>query len=384
MTELKARIGAAYALAEKAAIPLRHAEQVPLHYADITAEWMTDILCRDTPGAAVVAVRLGHASDGSSNRQRIFVEYNEAGRTAGLPASVFCKGAIKLPNRTLLALCVNTEGEPNFFSLIRPRIDVLTPPSIHVATDMSNWGYIVVMEDLTDRAIFPDETYQITRPQAEDMVRQLAALHGAFYDSPELGTESIPYKDWADWWIIQTTLVSDFGARCDQAVDDCESIIPPRLFARRAEIWGRTMEAGELHRQMPRMLTHCDVHLRNWFILDGKMGLCDWQVTQVGHWSRDFAYAMSTALTIDNRRAWLDDLLRVYLDELAVRGGERIDFERAKLLVRQQLAQALAFWTITYRPGKDMPDMQPDQTSLCFIERIAAAMDDLDALDSYG
>ncbi len=383
MTSKAEQIRAVYAEAEKKAQPARTIEDVPLSYQAITPEWMTAVLCRDAPGAAVTDVRLGEASDGSSNRQRIFVDYNAAGRDAGLPKSVFCKGALKLPNRVLLGISLNTAGEPNFFNLIQHRVDVLTPPKIHVGTDMSTFGYIVVMEDLTDRAFFPDETYLVTRENAEDMVGQLAALHGAFYQSQELGTPSIPYHNWADWWLNQTSEASDFGERCNVAVDDLEAIIPARLFARRAEIWPRTMEAAELHRNLPRNLAHCDVHLRNWFMLDGRMGLCDWQVTQIAHWSRDVAYALSTALTIENRRAWLDDLLRLYLDEFAARGGEKIAFDQAKLLIRQQLTQALAFWTITYRPAKDMPDMQPNNTSICFIERIAAAIDDLDALDSY-
>lgn len=73
----------------------------------------------------------------------------------------------------------------------------------------------------------------------------------------------------------------------------------------------------------------------------------------------------------------------LYLDELAARGGEKIPFGNAMKLVGQHLTQALAFWTITFRPAKDMPDMQPNAISLCFIERIAVALDDLDALGSY-
>ncbi|KXU33846.1 hypothetical protein A0J57_04195 [Sphingobium sp. 22B] len=383
MASLPDLIRETYARALDAPAAPRTIDDVPLSYDRITPEWLTAVLCRRAPGAAVTDFRLGEASDGSSNRQRIFVDYNPAGQDAGLPPSVFCKGAMKLANRVMLGMNLIIDSEASFFNQIQDRIETLTPPRIHAAADRDRFGYVVVMEDLTEGALFPDESHEISRANAEDMVAQLAALHGAFYGSPELGTASIPYMNYADWWVHQTKVAPDFADRCDVAFGDCEAIIPPRLFARRSEIWPRTMEAGALHHRLPRMLTHCDVHLRNWFILDGRMGLCDWQVTQIGHWSRDFIYAMATALTIEDRRAWLEDLLRLYLDELVARGGEKVGFAEAMKLVRQQLAQALAFWTITYRPARDMPNMQPDATSLCFIERITAAMDDLDALDSY-
>jgi len=43
----------------------------------------------------------------------------------------------------------------------------------------------------------------------------------------------------------------------------------------------------------------------------------------------------------------------------------------------------LAFWTITINPAPGMPDMQPRDSTLEFIRRIAIAIDDLDALDSF-
>lgn len=383
MVSLPDEIRAIYAQEEASTLRPTTLQDVPHSYERITPEWMSAVLCRDAPGAQVSAVRLGESSHGSSNRQRIFVDYNQAGRDAGLPSSVFCKGSLELANRVMLGMSLTAKGEANFFNLIQKRLSVPTPPLIHAKFDDRTHGYVIVMEDLTGRADFCDETTFVDRARAEDMVRQLATLHGAFYESPELGSASIPFMHWADWWRHMTSVAADFGERCDVAFGDAESIIPARLFARRDEVWPLTMESAERHRGLPRSLIHCDVHLKNWFSRDGKMGMCDWQITSVGHWSRDFIYALSTALTVENRRAWLDDLLRLYLDELAARGGERIGFDEALRYCRQQLLSTLAFWTITLRPAKDMPPMQPDSTTLCFIERIAAAMDDLDALDSF-
>ena len=40
------------------------------------------------------------------------------------------------------------------------------------------------------------------------------------------------------------------------------------------------------------------------------------------------------------------------------------------------------WWTGTLTTATDMPEMQPSDTFMEFIRRIAAAIDDLDALDA--
>jgi hypothetical protein len=112
------------------------------------------------------------------------------------------------------------------------------------------------------------------------------------------------------------------------------------------------------------------------------MGLGDWQVVSRGHWARDVAYAVSTALTVEDRRAMEQDLLRFYLDAMAAQGGPRIAFDEAWTAYRAQLLSALAWWTMTLTPSEAMPDMQPLGTTNVFLSRIAVAMDDLDSIDA--
>ena len=52
------------------------------------------------------------------------------------------------------------------------------------------------------------------------------------------------------------------------------------------------------------------------------------------------------------------------------------------LRYRQQMFAALAWWTGTLGQPPDAPAMQPQETSLEFIKRMAVALDDLDCLDS--
>ena len=110
------------------------------------------------------------------------------------------------------------------------------------------------------------------------------------------------------------------------------------------------------------------------------MGLADWGVACRGHWSRDLAYTIGTALTPEDRRAWEKELVARYLDGLAAAGAPSIPFDEAMRLYRGQYLSSLAFWTVTLTPGPGAPDMQPRDITLEFIRRLSHAIDDLDAL----
>ena len=149
-------------------------------------------------------------------------------------------------------------------------------------------------------------------------------------------------------------------------------------------MWPAILRAVAVHETRPRSFLHSDVHIGNWYLTDaGRMGLCDWQCPSKGHWSRDVAYALAAALRPDDRRAWERDLLERYLQRLSEATGEAFEFEDSWRLYRQQMLHALWMWTITLCHSPLLPSMQPEETSLAMIERIALAMSDLDSLDSF-
>ena len=62
---------------------------IPTQFHEITPEWLTAVLCEKHPGAVVTAVEVKLASAGTHERHRLLPTYNEAGRQAGLPGSIF-------------------------------------------------------------------------------------------------------------------------------------------------------------------------------------------------------------------------------------------------------------------------------------------------------
>jgi hypothetical protein len=215
---------------------------------------------------------------------------------------------------------------------------------------------------------------------AENQLSILASLHGRYYNALSRDGVSTQFLTFAQKF--QRLLDFDLETCCFNGFAAAEEVIPPLLFKRMESIWPATLAAVERGRQLPPTVNHADVHLANWYITQGgAMGLTDWSATCINHWSRDFAYAVATSLSVQNRRRWERDLLKFYLDQMRAAGGPPLNYNDAWRDYRQQLSAALAYWTITLQPSSKMPEFQPRDLTLEFIGRLTKAMQDLDTLD---
>jgi hypothetical protein len=378
---LAAQIDAAFAAEQVGALPPLTREDIPASYEAIGSEWLTDVLCRNVPGAAVTGHRLGPADDGTNNRRRIFVDYNDVGKLAGLPASVFCKATQGLANRQMLGHSGGVLCEVTFWNHARNLIEIEAPIALHARFDPVSFGSIVVFEDLAGKAEFCEYDRPVDRAFAEQQLALLARLHGRFHGAPELSGALSVLPTWVERFNNLATF--HLEESCEAGFAAAQEFVPPSLFRRADDIWPATIRSLEHLRGLPATLCHGDVHLKNWYVKnDGVVGLGDWGVTHIGHWARDLIYTLGTSLAVDDRRAWLDDLIRFYLDQAEQNGAPKVSFDEAMLRVRQALPTAFAFWTLTLKPSPEFPDMQPPETARLFVARLAAAMDDLDALSA--
>ena len=372
-------------LYERVARPMaRTLDQVPGSPNAITPEWLTAALCARTPGAAVTDVVVELSSAGTHERHRLRVTYNDAGRKAGLPTSIFTKSMPSIVTRMVAGFNGHARVEGRFYSEVRPQLEIEAPLCYYSTYDKDTFTGIHLLEDLvaTKSATFCNYQTLVTRPMAEDMVDLLATLHGRFYGQLAGNPQFRWLADYPKWFTIGATKMRT-EYYTGRALDAAASLIPNRLMARRAEIWPAIMRALAIHETEPNVFLHSDVHIGNWYQAgNGRMGLCDWQCPSRGHWARDFAYAISAGLLPENRRSWERDLMTRYLDRLAEHGGPRIPFERGFDWYRQQVLHAFPMWTITLCHSRLLPSMQTEATTLEMIRRIAIAMDDLEVLDS--
>ena len=358
------------------------AAEVPWSAEAITPTWISAVLAKDS-GAQAERVVITGGDDGSSVRRAITVEWDAAGRAAGLPTLLFAKTTPTAATRLSAGMVAPTEGR--FLTEIRPRLDIEAPVCLHTGRDPVSGRSIHLFEDLslTKGAKFFRIHDTIDRRQAEGIVDTLADLHGTFW-APAPGRPSMDDVTWLGTFenFFEGGVRVGIGAGHEQAMTRAASVIPPAITARRNEVWPAIVRASK--QPGTRTVIHSDVHLGNWYVTgDGQIGLSDWARVCRGHGTRDIAYSLMTTLTVENRRAWQDALLQRYLDRLRSKFGIDMSWDELMKGFRQQSFSALMMWTPTLCPPPLLPDMQTEATSMEMIKRITTAMDDIQALDSF-
>jgi hypothetical protein len=360
-----------------------HASDVPRSHLEITPAWLTAVLCKGVPGARVLDFQATGGSVGTSTRQGLRLTLNDEAQQAGVPSHLFTKCSKNFNQRLMLGFSGMISGEIGFYPQIRPQVDIEAPKGYHACIDLPSWRSMILMEDLvaTKGAKFISTETHITRSQMEDLLANMALWHGHFWDSPQL-------KSGLNWLrtpsnFLNTIAPLGFRFLAKQGIKYAHTVIPPNLLEHTDELWQGLALSFELNLRGPRTFLHGDPHIGQTYITQqGRMGYADWQLVMQGGWAFDFAYALISALTVEDRRQWERDLLRFYLDRLHAAGGPPLAFDAAWLSYRQNTIYPYFCWlmTITGNHLPLMPRMQAESVSLSAIKRAANAIADLDAL----
>jgi hypothetical protein len=363
----------------------RTRDDVPGSVRLLSKDYLTAILCADHPGARVESFLLEDGSKGTHERRRIRLQYNPEGEARNLPETVYTKSLPSLVTRMLVGYLGHSRFEMLFYNQIRPGLEIETPTCYFSASDKETLAAIHVLEDVcaTKQAVFGDEKTYVDKDMAGDIVDVMADLHASHMGSERLNGELSWLVDYPRWFRKGIEKVHT-DKYLEQALTLASDVVPDSLLRRRSEIWPAVMKCLDIHDREPRTVLHSDCHIANWYVTgDGRMGLTDWQCVTQGHWSRDLPYALTTALTTRDRRAWEQDLLRRYLDRLADGCGLRVEFDVAWRWYRQQLLHALTDWTQTLCHPRVMPNSHDAHLTYTMINRITTAMADLETLDSF-
>src|ERR1700758_1980667 len=179
-------------------------EDVPCSPSAITTEWLTAVLCSQIPDAAVTHVDVAPSSSGTHERHRLVLTYNDVGRRAGLPVSIFTKSLPSVVTRMIGGFNGTARVEGQFFMQLRPQLDIEAPIGYHAAYDRRTFASILLLEDLvaTKSATFCNHRTHVSRAMAEDMINLLASLHARFYGDREFATRYRWLEGYPRWFTL--------------------------------------------------------------------------------------------------------------------------------------------------------------------------------------
>jgi Phosphotransferase enzyme family len=358
-------------------------QPIPISPAGLTPDWLTRVLCPG--GTHVTSVRTIRVSVGTTTRLTLGLTYDEGGTPAGLPPRVFVKHTHRLGQRLMLGLGGLIEGEPYFYAHVRPILTIEAPEMYFGSMDERSWRSILVLEDVvqTRGASFWKPGHRFTREQMEDLLSTMARWHGQLWETSRLAAWGW-LKSPADLMHVIDALIG-LADRTPTGMRRAAHVIPPVLRARRGELRTALRRSMELASQGPHTYLHGDLHAANTYMTrEGNVGICDWQCGLRGSWAHDYAYAMATALDVEDRRAWEQELLDHYLNRLGEAGGGAIARDEAWLAYRRATLYPYFAWLYTIGRSRLQPHFQPDEVSLTMLKRIGAAIDDLDSLAAVG
>jgi len=309
----------------------------------LSPEWLAAALARDGAPADVKSVKVVDIFGPSATKARVELEFGS--RSAGLHRAYCIKGFFGAGALGYLKSGVQVT-EASFYRECAARLPVRVPDCAYAGVDRETNAGVIVMKDLiTAGARFLTALEPYTVEQARASLDQLARLHAAS-STPEM----LAHWPWVRSRVEELTryqhvpaprvtelMTTDRGEGLPDEVRDGE-----RIYAALAAIGRRTASS-------PLCLIHGDAHAGNVFQAAGGIGLVDWQLLQRGQWSLDVAYHVAAVLTVDDRRASEEELLRHYLARFTAHGGAAPDFAEAWTRYREALAYGLFLWAITVR-----------------------------------
>lgn len=289
----------------------------------LRAEEFTEVLATGAPGARVERLRVEIDSRGTTDRARIHLDWNAAGRDAGLPPTAFAKGtSSQLAPRVIVSGFGCHTYETRFFEQIQPAVADLTIAP-YVARSGAGGRYVIAFEDLALReggVTFYNADDEAPKEHAEAVVELLATLHGRFWKSPRFETDLA----WLQTYAKRPGggFMKHFFTWSEKRFMQQDRIVPEPVRRLTKNYVQNQAALTRVWEAMPHTLCHGDTHLGNTYAnADGSAGIYDWQVFHRMNGLRDFAYFMMHSIPTELRRAEEKNLLERYLQVLADSGA---------------------------------------------------------------
>jgi hypothetical protein len=302
--------------------PYRRPDPLPRHLDDVTAEWLAGLLANAYPGVGIERMERVEVRNSHTTKMRVAIEWNDAGRAAGLPRHLCLKSnwSDGFDSGDICQL------EAQFYRELRSLAPKLPAAQCYYADwddDGSGRG-IAVLEDLVESGgSFGHATQLVGVDGVARALEALATLHAQFWNDPRLAQQSWLPRSMGTFIDTDQIVFMRRYIDANLARESVRKLLPARLNADNA-LLDRAyagLNAWANAQPGPFTLVHGDCHIGNTYLYpDGRRIWLDWQLCRVGHAYRDMTYFMTGALTVEERRGAEEALIRHYRDALVATG----------------------------------------------------------------
>ncbi|KAL1598756.1 hypothetical protein SLS60_007897 [Paraconiothyrium brasiliense] len=338
--------------------------ELPVLPADVSAEWISQVL-----GRKVKTVALDRIIPGTATKVFVTITYEDDSNPKALPTRLCIKGGFDPKLVKMMPWIVMIyQRECDFYNHVAPKLDNMALPKCWWAGHNSTQG-IVAMDDLaTQGCIYgnPAEAWPVSRVIAG--VEQLAALHA---------------KTWHVQALDYPWLTSDYDLAILTMMNTYNKVVNG---PNRPKIHGYLKDQGRVTGVLKkhyasrnsrfRCLLHGDSHTGNTFLLSDAPRFLDWQMIHIGSAFHDLSYFVGSALTIEDRRAKEWAIVDHYLRTLEKFGVEPLSVsdEEVAIEYKKSFLAGIGWIMCPY-------EMQVKECVHPMALRYAAALDDHKVLE---
>ena len=222
-----------------------------------------------------------------------------------------------------------------------------------------------------------DQETGATPEEAKQVIREIAKLHGHFWDrvdQPPMSTLYDPTR-----LKNRMTVQLAYLAYLPRTLRHFGEFIPSDI-RQLAEAYGPQAAAhlADLTKT-PQTIVHGDLRLDNIFFGNGQeLFLIDWQVSGLGGGLYDVAYFLGASVSTEVRRQIERETLEEYHDTLRNTGATEMTFTECWDLYRSNMLARLLI-SVLVCGGLDLSDQHTRQMAELALQRSIAAIQDLDA-----
>ncbi len=325
-------------------LPGMSSPAAPRRTREITPEWLNAALAAGDHlgGASVTSVDVADIGAGvgfAGRALRLDISYDRT--DASLPASL----VLKLPSpdtggRETINAMRGYELEGRFYEHLTERTPLRVPACYWSAVDIEGGAYGLLLEYL-DGLRTGDQRASCTADEAETVVRSLATMHAAWWDSEELRASPWlpPFEETGAVWQQRSV------AGLQPFIETNSEWLPPGFAGTAEGIIERLGELQAVTVGSPRTLVHGDYRLEN--MMFGEPGgehslvIIDWQLIGYGPGAYDLAYFIGQSLTVELRRSSEARLLELYREMLGAAGVHDYSAEQLAEDYRRGLLAAM-------------------------------------------
>ncbi len=294
---------------------MSESNQIPLSVDELTTDWLQEIMQPHIGSSTITGFEptvIGVGEGFMGQLARVKLSYDNE---TDAPTSIIAKFASPLAETRQMAEDQRLyHRELGFYRDLGASVGVPVPDCYFLHHQEDTYQFVLILEDMSP-GVASDQVEGTDKETSRRVIEETAKLHAKWWNSEKL--DDYP---WAKW-LMKEMSMEEGAERLKEGI-------------RQAEETGKFDAYPEMKRLMPLLvplmkfdpappypftMTHGDLRSDNIIRPSeegGRLAILDWQLSGLGDPVQDIARWMTQSITIEDRRATEQDLLKLYHSKL--------------------------------------------------------------------